>query len=1794
MVSGRTRRESSHAHPSKPAVSVPDCVDVGLSAVGDTVTTTFCIRNTSPRATRWLLRTVAPFEVLPSSGELSGRVGGKKSGGQRGEGTDHNESIGLSHTATVTVTFHPTVAKTVEAVAVLKIDSDDGGFETVCLRFRGRASYPHVVLGPPSTAKTGELDFGEICTGDTKTRNITLRNVSQVESHYHIAVGDNSSLGHEDVTLSDATGGGDNDHNVTMNTITPCIRLVSSPTGAVRPGETAKITVACTPSLPGEVLSEQLRVVIAQSAVTHVVRCRASAPRLKASIEPTFVAYADVACGTTSVQTVTLSNGSSVLPARYHVDTGGSAVFTCLVPVAGTVPPGGTQTLSFRFSPPLPTRYCHEVTVLLADDAPVRITLVGNAHDALHMHDALAPMPRAVLPTHVANTLHFARLGLMGHAPSCLVQMCHENGDVPAELVRVGTNIVPSRPTKAVALKTLDIRSGTPTRLPVTGSQADGETARADPGSDAVHGETGDGSEAATVPGSTASSVAPPTSPAPLCTLSTTTVGFGACPAGSRKLVAAIGTQTVTLHNHAQTAVEVVWVAPTMTDDNDENAACPFDISPVTAVVAAEGTIDFAVIFRPVSTGRAYTATLEAFVNMAEVLRDASIDDCFVTAPVRVAVRAHGHTFADGHMPPPALVWSATRVMCVQPPDASLPACGTVTVVNNGVVPACITAMVDGTGCAEDATGRVAVTATVRCTPRSCVVEAGAAQLFCLEHVATGTTDCSVPSTTVRMVIHGASSDVSTTDNSIDTESTPNALTLSHVLEVVGVAAQPTVRLDGNGHVVFPPTCIGSIATHTVGMVNTSVVALQYAWAVPGPRNCGLDLTPREGVLLPNERVAVCWTYAPTVAGTLYMRVACTIRAHKTHAADESRATRGPDTATVAHVDVSGTCHALQLEMDHPHVEFGDLPYQGASHTRTTTLYNPTPAPVAYVLQVRGDDEEAEEFAIDHRAGTLPPLGRRLVTLTAWTHRIGAAEAHVWYSAQETSTVAAPAWHPLCTLTSFTAACHLEVTNIFSTERSKRVLWAQCNVQLLNKHLAGCVVTDPTSKACEEDAEKIEDSDMSREDASGKRSPPTARPPPLARVPVDFGCGVVGSAPTQVVVQLTNTGTSPTAWALLFPDDTHYTPEPWAENAHATAHDQHVREVVRHKIFDAAPRCGDALPVGASVDVVLTYKHTRVSEGDDDGREHLAVVARVGGRADFHVVLRGQTIPRKRACLEAGTGTLHLQPQPLGVLLPPVQYFTLRNAADVALAVTVDTSALADTARRHHGFHVFELGHAGPTAVVVAPQRDLVLPVRFQPLEAMRYESTVVVRGSAVGGAEDSVEDQPPDAVLATLRLVGDAFDPRSVPLDGTEAVDPVVTVPATPYAGHRPRRVQLSTEHVAFGTVAPFSVLHRIVFVRNTHTHPVRFRLSAREFGSVVGVEPATGVLVPDEACAVRITFRPDGTPRLYHFDVVCAVDDVPLTDAHAAAVAEHARARGDADTHYMYTDAGRTGRGRAGGHGTVHTALGQTSCRGSTVAAADFAHKVLEPGFQPSYTSASLSDTMAGHRGITGRDGTSATTLTGRPSSATRLLSLAGSPTVNVTDTEMRAGRYHALPPIKVPLVRVPPPPGPPPPPQLVFCAITACVGVGMATEHPGPRAMAVVDRSMGMEAGGSAAMLVEDRGEDHVVTDLLGGMLHELIHEEDFAQALVAKYDSTTAEAPLYFRQFAPRKEAASSGNTPPTPSAAPNTGDTSTHDVHDDPAVLLLIDEVLQNTLANIMAEAHSGQFDITARPRNALA
>lgn len=326
-------------------LSLPEIINLGVGATHDKITQCFNLINDSELDTPFVWKTESPFEIQPSKGIIS-----------------------AFQKAEITVTFLPEDARRFILDAVLLFG--DKYQHNSKLRLEGVSKYPQVMFSINGTSLEevttvdGNLivDFGKVAFGDSRDRIIELRNPSTVSATV-------------EVTRMDQT------HPIDWVFDCP-VKKRPIPSKTVM-----NVELRFSPKLPWTTSVEYFHVRVSNKCGNLKIKCigESLGPRVTASLG--LINFFQLMAGQTATQPLSLENHSDQ-DVCYMFDTDpDTSVFHFDRP-NGVVPSKSHVRIVVTFRPFLPIQYYRRVALLVPDQEPIFIDLLGTCHD-IHLRPVI-------------------------------------------------------------------------------------------------------------------------------------------------------------------------------------------------------------------------------------------------------------------------------------------------------------------------------------------------------------------------------------------------------------------------------------------------------------------------------------------------------------------------------------------------------------------------------------------------------------------------------------------------------------------------------------------------------------------------------------------------------------------------------------------------------------------------------------------------------------------------------------------------------------------------------------------------------------------------------------------------------------------------------------------------------------------------------------------------------------------------------------------------------------------------------------------------------------------------------------------------------------------------------------------------------------------------------------------------------------------------------------------------------------------------------------------------------------
>jgi len=698
----------------------------------------------------------------------------------------------------------------------------------------------------------------------------------------------------------------------------------------------------------------------------------------------------------------------------------------------------------------------------------------------------------------------------------------------------------------------------------------------------------------------------------------------------------------------------------------------------------------------------------------------------------------------------------------------------------------------------------------------------------------------------------------------------------STFINLIGSAEALSLQIQAKEVVYFQPTYIGTSSSVTVFVRNPCRVPLRFEWKIPAADKEILSVKPESGIISSNETQAHTWFFKPKNEEKYFFKIKLT--------ADSMEPGSNSHRRQIPILRLIGEGQQGSLSCQPEQLDLGDV-VVGNTVRRSIHLQNESDCGLHFDLKVKedtpgefGDTDHLEKaLKLSEYGGFLPARSRKSIDIEMHPRHRCRYVSKIYcelVSSQENvndSDQASDLGAPICTVTVNGVFPTLAINDIRGTgcaERySRNLLWNTFSISRFNS----CLDSDPAS---EELIYKVPTRHSTR-----RRMPVHTR----AVLDFNFSSAPHLSEPCYVLINLQNIGSAPAEWTFLFPTDLQLDMEFWAQTGEMDDDELHEMFVLDHSLFSIHPKKGHLRP-GQSQVISLSYSHSAI------GIHKLPVLFKVSKGREVLLNFIGSTISPEERYLHFSTTKHMFDTIPIGRTTPPIQFFPLHNGGGQPVEFHLDISPLDEIQERNCGWRIFEC--LNPTGVIPPGQTAYVSWI-FSPLEAKTY--TVDIMVYAIGGESNFVTftgiGYDPAVMGPTMALSNMKMDllPRKQ----------LISVPE--------QLVYFSEERIAFESLPVLSAEKRVVFLKNiSKTFVVSFRwlLDSLPQSEVISIEPQQGYIEPTECAICKVTFFSKGPPAIYDLDCLCEIANETLMAKYNKELVQWHRMEDEKKVHFTITD--------------------------------------------------------------------------------------------------------------------------------------------------------------------------------------------------------------------------------------------------------------------------------------------------
>ncbi|XP_072325408.1 cilia- and flagella-associated protein 65 isoform X1 [Scyliorhinus torazame] len=666
-------------------------------------------------------------------------------------------------------------------------------------------------------------------------------------------------------------------------------------------------------------------------------------------------------------------------------------------------------------------------------------------------------------------------------------------------------------------------------------------------------------------------------------------------------------------------------------------------------------------------------------------------------------------------------------------------------------------------------------------------------------------------------------------------------------IRLYSTVEKPLLTLDGNGHLYFKPTCIGTVSERLYLIKNVSRMPLYFQWKISAANSRVLSVKPNFGIIQANESLTQTWSFYPQEQQKYYLKLYIFMWGVKgPHCPDLGKKMR-------LTLRVIGEGAKSKITAEESHVHLGDI-LIGDNKSDDLVLVNNGPCSLNFVLNVKQDitgpsdpDEVAKDpmaFKFKSPHGTIPARSKVSFRFTVWPvrrlHYSWTVSTKI-ISAKVLEPDESEEGNPMCCVTAdgvypmvfiSDARCLGSIRGI-----SKQQLWRLFSLDTLNEYLQ----RDPTG------GELLYRVPTRH---STNRCPSVSTP---VMVDFNFGAAPICSDPSIVLLMMENKEVTPTNWAFLFPKDQQLDLEYWAETGEFDPIELHEMRIDDNRLFTVEPKSGCLFP-GQRETIQLTYRH------EYTGTDRIPVLLKLSRGREILLNFIGITVPKDRCYIHFLVTHHKFAPVCISTSNPPKQIYEMYNGGSVRVIYDIQLDSVKDAQEQNYDHPIFQC--LNPRGEIM-PGMTAYIEWIFSPLEARSYSVNVPIH--ILNG----------DSALVTFTGIG--YDKRAL---GNSAFfnDPssYFGAPAIQRAPVLGQLMFLSEERISFGNVPVFTKSSRMIFLYNiseTEVISYKWHATSTHITEVLNVTPVCGVLHPGDSTHSIVALRSHKTPCFYDLDLICEV---------------------------------------------------------------------------------------------------------------------------------------------------------------------------------------------------------------------------------------------------------------------------------------------------------------------------------
>ncbi|CAF1104404.1 unnamed protein product [Rotaria sordida] len=682
------------------------------------------------------------------------------------------------------------------------------------------------------------------------------------------------------------------------------------------------------------------------------------------------------------------------------------------------------------------------------------------------------------------------------------------------------------------------------------------------------------------------------------------------------------------------------------------------------------------------------------------------------------------------------------------------------------------------------------------------------------------------------------------------------------ILNIFATQDKARLLIPNDGHIYALTTCIGLSSETHLQLKSITRSKLEFNWSLDN-NITSLYIEPKNGYFNSYEEKDFLIIYKPKDEGKISMpaKLTCWIGDRTKYGAETYHITIHASTrdgylrANELHHDLGPIALGTSITYDLYITNIGDCLLRYRLYTKQTILDKKKNSNNLI------DNEEMsiiEFISIENNQSEID--GKAKICIPCRIHPFSRSyyQIEIFYELlDDNNQCLSEHKHHLCTLNTHGVYPHLTFIDILGSQQSaslsKGLLSKAFNLTKINALLAKEPTPDELTYAINSPREEIFSKKLNTyrknkiDNGIASPLPPLEQPEAIS---FNFNAAPMNSAPSEVHLLLENSSDLDTTWAFLFPKDLQCELEYWARTGDFTEEELNEMKLQDNKIFSINPKKG-ILKKGSNVTITITYKHIFA------GQHTLPAIFKVGRGRQIMLNLVGISVEPGERYVQFYSTTHHLLPVELGAQGAPVQQYELWNGGTVPIHFQVDMSQLEQISLSNYGFWVLDC--LTPEGIIV-PNKSFVTQWVFNPLEAREYVFNIKI----------DLENCEP----AFITFIGSGFDKRDISSDISKSLTENLEI--TKQLNLSDRLASLTIDRINFGNLPLFTKQRHITFLKNqSNKDSISFiwHVTNPEQVRHIRIQPVRGKIQPRQSLPIKVTFMAIEAPAFHDIDLVCEI---------------------------------------------------------------------------------------------------------------------------------------------------------------------------------------------------------------------------------------------------------------------------------------------------------------------------------